>query len=539
MATDAQLLQQYARDGSQAAFGELVSRHLGLVYSVAVRQVTDTHLAEDVTQMVFANLARKARVLPDRVVLPGWLHRDTCFTALEVLRKERRRRAREELALRMSPADPNSPGGGEGLLPLLDEALNHLHPTDRDAILLRFFEQRSLKEVGLALHLGEDATRKRVERALDKLRVWLVRRGISTTAAALSAAVTGLAPQAAPAGLASCASTFALTTVTSATGGIALLNLLKAPAMLTMKKALLVAAVATGVSAPVLVHYYGQQRLDQQRITLTSQQAGLERLQAENQRLTRALSTAQQDQKLSAAQLSELLRLRSEAGRLRAELRDRQNDPKKTGAAQNQGSVTEEEPGLKAGDEQQAFQATATVQMRPGQTVVMEGWPTAPGLRTLVLVTPSLDPGQPNAGTLLLQSRVIEAPEQLLKGLGVSLQEDGQAGSNSCSVLEQASAEALVKALEAQEGVKTLSAPRVVTLSGKQAQVTMMAAETSQFGQTKGFLNSIDLTPHWDPVQSSLNLVVNASRREQMAAKREQANSEESVRRPVPLPPPR
>src|SRR3970040_2335326 len=91
-----QLLAQYAESGSETAFRELVTRYVDLVYSTAVRLVNgDTHLAEDVTQTVFTALARKARALSKDVMLGGWLHRHTCFVALNTMRSERRRHARE------------------------------------------------------------------------------------------------------------------------------------------------------------------------------------------------------------------------------------------------------------------------------------------------------------------------------------------------------------------------------------------------------------------------------------------------------------
>jgi RNA polymerase sigma factor (sigma-70 family) len=195
---DHQLLARYARDGSQEAFAELVARHLNLVYSAALRQVRAGPLAEDVAQMVFANLARKAAAIPRHSVLAGWLHRDTHYTALDLLRAERRRQAREQEALAMNALGPDPTPDWEQLRPLLDEALQELGDADRDALLLRFFEQRSLKEIGATLGSGEDAARKRVTRALEKLRAWLARRGVTTSATALSTVITANAVQAAP-----------------------------------------------------------------------------------------------------------------------------------------------------------------------------------------------------------------------------------------------------------------------------------------------------------------------------------------------------
>src|SRR5262245_48916539 len=184
MLDDRQLLRRYVAHGSDAAFSELVARHVNLVYSAALRRAgRDTHLAQDVAQLVFTDLARKARSLPKDVVLAGWLHKATRFATAQVLRSEDRREKREQEAVAMNELKSDSTLDWEQIRPLLDEALDRLNQTDRDALLLRFFEQRSLAEVGRALGSNEEATRKRVSRALEKLRAHLARRGLTTTAA--------------------------------------------------------------------------------------------------------------------------------------------------------------------------------------------------------------------------------------------------------------------------------------------------------------------------------------------------------------------
>ena len=193
MFEDSELLRRYAMEEDEEAFGELVQRHVGLVYSAALRQVRDAHLAEDITQTVFLKLARKAKALPEGVVLAGWLHSDTRFTSLEVLRKERRRAAREAI-----PMEANDENNWNELQPVIDEALAGLDTTERDAVLLRFFGDRSFAEIGAALRLAPDAARMRMNRALDKLREALEKQGIKTTAAALSAALMANLVQAAP-----------------------------------------------------------------------------------------------------------------------------------------------------------------------------------------------------------------------------------------------------------------------------------------------------------------------------------------------------
>jgi RNA polymerase sigma factor (sigma-70 family) len=172
MTTDAELLRAYAEKKSEAAFGELVRRQVNLVYAVALRQCGgDASLAQDVTQRVFTDLARKARQLSGHAMLGGWLHRSAWFAASDVVRAERRRRAREEEAQAMQ--DISKPGVADAdwknLAPLLDEAVGELPERDRDAVVARFFEGKTFGEIGATLRLSEDAARMRVERALEKL----------------------------------------------------------------------------------------------------------------------------------------------------------------------------------------------------------------------------------------------------------------------------------------------------------------------------------------------------------------------------------
>ncbi len=219
MQDDQQLLKQFAENRSEAAFGELVSRYVNLVYSTALRRTDfDAHLARDVAQLVFTDLARKAPSLSRTVMLGGWLHRATLYAAGQLMRSDRRRRLREQEAAAMTALESESATDWQAIRPALDEALDKLNRTDRDALLLRYFEQRSLAEIGSALGTNEDAAGKRVRRALEKLRVVLIRRGITTTAVALSTAISANAIQIAPVGLAATLTSTSLLSAASATG---------------------------------------------------------------------------------------------------------------------------------------------------------------------------------------------------------------------------------------------------------------------------------------------------------------------------------
>lgn len=219
MAEDRQLLSRFAAEHSESAFGELVARYLPLVYSAALRQTNgDTHLAHDVAQLVFVDLARKAPGLSENVILAGWLHRATIFAARQILRGEHRRRLREQAATMNATQSESETADWQQIRPILDEALNRLNKTDRDALLLRFFEQQPFAQIGESLGSTEDAVRKRIARALEKLRIFLQKRGVTTTAAALSTVISANAVQPSPAGV---ATTLAHTSLLAAKTGSA------------------------------------------------------------------------------------------------------------------------------------------------------------------------------------------------------------------------------------------------------------------------------------------------------------------------------
>jgi RNA polymerase sigma factor (sigma-70 family) len=199
MMSDAQLLREYAEHGSEAAFGELVQRHINLVYSAAFRRLRNRQAAEEVAQTVFSLLATKARRLGPETALVSWLYKAASFTALKYWRKETRQRERELEASRMTMIDSeNEDAVWQQLAPYLDDAINALNDADRVAILRRFFERQPLRDIGEALGIGEDAARMRVNRALEKLRLFLVRKGAVCSLALLGTLLAARAVEPAP-----------------------------------------------------------------------------------------------------------------------------------------------------------------------------------------------------------------------------------------------------------------------------------------------------------------------------------------------------
>ena len=331
MTDSRQLLDDFARYKSEAAFRELVTRYLNLVYSCALRRVDgDAHRAEDVAQVVFADLARKADELSSEVMLGGWLHRHTCFVAANMMRGERRRLAREREAVEMNLLHEDDTHLDFALLaPLLDETINQLEDADRTAILLRFFEQKDFCSVGQSLGSSEEASRKRVSRALDKMRDLLARHGISTTAAALSVAVSTNAVQAAPAGMAAKISATILSGTAATTATI--ITATKTIAITTLQKI----AVTAALTATVGVGIYESSQAHGARIEASKLQAELasfsgqlQQLQKEREQGTNEVAELRaENSRLKAnSNQQELLKLRGEVARLKNSLNDLPGD---------------------------------------------------------------------------------------------------------------------------------------------------------------------------------------------------------------------
>jgi RNA polymerase sigma factor (sigma-70 family) len=310
------LLAEYAATKSETAFQEVVGRYVNLVYSTAVRLVNgDSHLAEDVSQRVFADLAKMAGSLSKDVMLGGWLHRHTCYLASKTMRTERRRQAREEQAVQMNEIEDGSTANFAALAPVLDEAINKLGTDERQAIVLRYFEERDFRSVGEALGSSEEAARKRVNRALEKLRGLLGRRGVTLSAAGLAAVLEAQAVTMAPAGIAIGISAAALTTA-SAGGGTALTTLY----LMSMTKFQggVIAVITVALSIPLVMQYQTKEKLRQENQTLRADVAQVQVLKDENARLARLVPRATNaTPSRNSEQMSELMKLRGEVGVLR------------------------------------------------------------------------------------------------------------------------------------------------------------------------------------------------------------------------------
>jgi len=258
-ARDTELLRQYVRENSEEAFAALVTRYVNMVYSAALRKTGNPAAAEEITQAVFIILAKKADELSRHDALTGWLYQTTRLTAGNFLRAEIRRARREQEAYMQSLSNQTEPEIWPQIMPLLEDAMGRLGEKDRNALALRFFEGKSFQEIGTVFGTSENAAKKRVAYALEKLRVYFSKHGVSSTTATLAGAISANSVQAAPIGLAKTISAVAIAKGAAATTSTLTLvkGALKIMAWTKMKTAVVTSVViilATIATVPLMSH---------------------------------------------------------------------------------------------------------------------------------------------------------------------------------------------------------------------------------------------------------------------------------------------
>jgi RNA polymerase sigma factor (sigma-70 family) len=315
--SDNELLREYAESRAEAAFAEIVRRHVDAVYSQALRMVRDPHLAHDVTQGTFIRLAQQSGQLIQRDVLSGWLHSVAHNLAANVIRGEVRRRNREQQAVTMNDlthgGDAESEALWERIAPEIDAALHELSETDRDALTLRFFERKSAREMAVVLNVSEEAAQKRVTRALERLRELITQRGVTATVAGLAVALSTQAVQAAPIALMTALTTGSTLYVTSAAT--------QTIVMTTLQKTAIAAALALSIGTGV--HQYNRASATQRQIeTLRHENAPIvqevQHLRDENARINAFAANLKRENEQFQQQIAEVPRLRAEVARLRS-----------------------------------------------------------------------------------------------------------------------------------------------------------------------------------------------------------------------------
>lgn len=273
---DAELLEQFARNGSETAFAQLVQRHIALVHSVALRHTANPEHARDITQAVFIILSRKAASLGRKTVLPGWLYHAARLTAANFQRAEARRVRREQEAYMQSiPEENPADAVWRELSPRFEEAMACLAERERDALVLRYFQNKSIAEMGQSLGLEENTAQKRVSRGLEKLRKFFARRGVGLSTAVIAGAISAHSVQAAPAGLAVTVSATALKGPAVAASTLALVKgTLKVMAWLKSKALIAISAgtVLTGAAILTIQAQEEQNRRQEQAIREQEQQ---------------------------------------------------------------------------------------------------------------------------------------------------------------------------------------------------------------------------------------------------------------------------
>jgi RNA polymerase sigma factor (sigma-70 family) len=490
MIGDKELIRQYAAERSEAAFAELVRRHLKMVYAAALRQVNgDTHLAEDVAQSVFADLARKAGRLQQHGSIAGWLYASTRFLAANAVRGEARRRAREQAVVSMNEMNSNANAGWSELGPMMDEALGELGETDREAIVLRYFESYEFSLVGTALGVSENAARMRVDRALEKLRAVLQKRGRPTTGAALACILVESSSPAVPAQLAAGITGAAMITA----GAPAFSSAPSIVKVIAMKKLSLAAIGVLSLSLAAVLVIRNLPDSNPQAAAAASPPA----TQAPPVQLGGPAPSS--DAKGNPDILKEIVQRYDERARARQvqgvdEARARWD--KELADFEN---AMKEEPGVKK------FGAARQVSsIGPNQTVIMGGWQTQAGERLLVFITPRMidaagnkvDPPFSAQTQVQVDAKFVSAPEQVLVKLGLQslfTEQNDSTGGVTCSAAERQS---YLNAIEQSSGGNILSSPRVTTSFGNQATVSvqetqMIAGKNQALGPSLGLLPTL------------------------------------------------
>ena len=319
--TNQQLLRDYSERRSETAFAELVRRHVDFVYSAVLRMVRNAQLAEDVTQGVFVAFAQNARQLTDHAVLSGWLHRTAQNLAANAVRSDVRRRGREQEAATMNELlSPEPDTAWEQIAPHLDAALGELGDADRVALFLRYFERKSAREMAQTLGVSEEAAQRRVSRAVERLREFFAKRGVTVGASGLVVVISTNAVQAAPVGL---AVTISTTAALAGTAVATTATAIKAIAMTTLQKTLITVGITAAVGTGIYEYRQAStlrtqvQSLQQQSVSLAEE---IQKLNRDRDGAAMKLAALRDGKERLKNNITELPKLRGDVTQLRQQL---------------------------------------------------------------------------------------------------------------------------------------------------------------------------------------------------------------------------
>jgi RNA polymerase sigma factor (sigma-70 family) len=474
---DAHLLEAYARTQDQSSFAEWVRGHIDLVYSAARRQAGgDHHRAQEITQKVFLTVARKAATLARHPVIVAWLHHHTRLVAANLRKSDQRRLARETraaadpaLAAETSVSADSSVTDWTRVEPVLDDALATLAERDREAVLLRYFSGQAYADIGRQLGLAENTARMRTERALEKLRRALAKRGVTSTTAALSLALGANAVTAAPASVAASALSAVLATSAALTAASTVST------FLTMS---LLKHAATGLACATLaglaVYHFTTDSAQTPTVTAPGSlhisapatpppaPAELTQLAAENAALRARLATAEAERDAREKALS---------------------------------STREKLAELRRPMENDMASSALRASVQPGETLVTGGYRMSDGRRLFSFVQPEIGTN----GSVRFVNRITALTETAAAAVGLaSLTTDAANTVQHGEVWAPGEMARVLRDLSKTEGSDVITSPNIVTLSGHQAIMTI--------GQQDGEQISLRLTPTLGADQKQLEL---------------------------------
>lgn len=510
--TDQQLLRAYVSHRSEAAFTELVHRYIDLVYSTSRRLLGDAFRAEDVTQATFMALAQNAKSLANRAVLSGWLHTTAHHLAIKTIRTDARRQQREKEAVTMNEsAHAPTAVSWQEIAPHLDALIGELAESERDAILLRYFEKKSAAEMAATLGISADAAQKRVNRAVEKLRSLFSKHGINIGSGGLGILISTHAVQAAPAGLALTISSVALAGTAATTS--TLIAATKTMARTTLQKTLVTTTVAVLAGVGL---YEAKQALDARTevLTLRQQQALLEEqvqsLQKDNGSLTNRISQLGAESMEQNDNSLELLRLRGAITRLRnenAQLAEQLEDWEHFQSIRsNIFTVLSNTPPVRT------FTSFGTASLNWDQTLVTGGWKTPSGKRAIALITaqPGDDSGQLSIKTKFLEYTEAAGEESGLARFNFDVFDFSKIGSSpKAHAVATDQLRTMLEHAERLGGINLLAAPEGTAPIGRHVQFQEVGAGKIASGEVYHTGPILDFIPTVAPDGRSATIEFN------------------------------